>query len=95
MTNLSLLKLLCEELEVRRPCTKGRYEDLITFVKDRPGHDRRYAINAAKAKRELGWSPQETLATGLGRTLDWYLTNRAWCDAITQGTYQRDRLGLG
>jgi len=95
MTNLALVKLLCDGLEARRPRTTGRYEDLITFVKDRPGHDRRYAINASKAKRELGWSPRETLATGLGRTLDWYLANRPWCEAITQGTYRRQRLGLG
>jgi len=95
MTNMALVKMLCEGLEERRPRAKGRYEDLVTFVKDRPGHDRRYAINAAKAQRDLGWSPRETFATGLGRTLDWYLANRAWCDAITQGTYQRDRLGLG
>lgn len=95
LTNISLVKTLCAGLEKRRPREKGRYEDLITFVKDRPGHDRRYAINAAKAKRELGWSPRETFATGLERTLDWYLANRAWCEAITQGTYRRERLGLG
>ena len=95
MANITLVQMLCKGLQERRPRAKGRYEDLITFVKDRPGHDRRYAINAAKAKRELGWSPRETFVTGLGRTLDWYLANRAWCDAITQGTYQRDRLGLG
>ena len=94
MTNLALVRLLCAGLEARWPRAQGRYEDLITFVKDRPGHDRRYAIDAAKARRELGWSPRETLASGLEKTLDWYLANRAWCDAITQGTYQRERLGL-
>jgi len=94
LTNLALVRMLCMELQARCPRTQGTYEDLITFVQDRPGHDRRYAIDASKARRELGWSPRETLASGLGRTLDWYLANRAWCDAITQGTYRRERLGL-
>lgn len=94
LTNLALVRMLCAGLEARHPRVQGRYEDLITFVNDRPGHDRRYAIDATKARRELGWSPRETLASGLDRTLDWYLTNRGWCDAITQGTYRRERLGL-
>jgi len=94
LTNLALVRMLCAGLEARRPRARGSYEDLITFVQDRPGHDRRYAIDSAKARRELGWSPRETLAGGLDRTLDWYLANRAWCDAITQGTYRRERLGL-
>jgi dTDP-glucose 4,6-dehydratase len=95
LTNLKLVQMLCAGLEERQPRANGRYADLMTFVKDRPGHDRRYAIDASKAKRELGWSPQETLASGLGRTLDWYLANRPWCDAITKSVYGRERLGLG
>jgi len=88
------VRMLCAGLEARQPRAQGPYEDLITFVEDRPGHDRRYAIDATKARRELGWSPRETLASGLDRTLDWYLANRAWCDAVTRGTYGRERLGL-
>jgi dTDP-glucose 4,6-dehydratase len=94
MTNLELVCTLCAGLNERRPRPAGTYADLITFVQDRPGHDRRYAIDATKARSELDWSPRETLATGLARTVDWYLANRAWCDAITQGTYRRERLGL-
>jgi dTDP-glucose 4,6-dehydratase len=93
LTNLALVRMLCAGLDTRQPRGQGLYEDLITFVEDRPGHDRRYAIDAAKARRELGWSSRETLAGGLDRTLDWYLENRGWCDAITQRTYGRERLG--
>lgn len=95
LTNLDLVRMLCEGLEARLPRKQGRYEDLITYVQDRPGHDRRYALNSSKARHQLGWSPRETLATGLARTIDWYLANRPWCDAITQGAYRRERLGLG
>ena len=94
MTNLSLMKKLCLMLEVRCPKKEGHYEDLIRFVEDRPGHDRRYAIDSSKSQRELGWSPCTDLTAGLGRTIDWYLKNRAWCEAVTRGTYRRERLGL-
>ena len=94
LTNLALVQTLCAGLDARGPRKQSRYEDLITFVEDRPGHDRRYAINSSKARHKLGWSPRETLATGLARTIDWYLANRPWCDAITQGAYRRERLGL-
>jgi dTDP-glucose 4,6-dehydratase len=92
--NLTLVRTLCAGLEARQPRPQGTYEDLITFAEDRPGHDRRYAIDASKARRELGWSPRETLDSGLARTLDWYLANRDWCNAITERTYQRERLGV-
>jgi len=68
---------------------------LITFVKDRPGHDRRYAIDFSKLERELGWRPAETFATGLERTVAWYLANTAWLERIANGGYRQERLGLG
>jgi dTDP-glucose 4,6-dehydratase len=93
--NIDLVRLICAGLDQRAPRAGGLYEELITFVQDRPGHDRRYAIDTAKARRELAWAPGESLATGLGRTIDWYLANRAWCDAMTRGARGRERLGLG
>jgi dTDP-glucose 4,6-dehydratase len=76
MKNLDLVRTLCALLDDARPRTGGSYAELITFVKDRPGHDRRYAIDAAKIRRELGWQPAETFASGLKRTLRWYLDER-------------------
>lgn len=72
----------------------GSYRDLITFVSDRPGHDLRYAIDATRLRTELGWEPQHTFETGLSRTIDWYLENGAWLEAIAAKGYQGQRLGL-
>jgi dTDP-glucose 4,6-dehydratase len=93
--NLKLVRELCALLDQRRPRSAGSYADLIRHVKDRPGHDRRYAVNAAKARRELGWKPQIDLKTGLAQTVDWYLANLDWCRAVTKGRYNGERLGLG
>jgi dTDP-glucose 4,6-dehydratase len=71
-----------------------RYEQLITYVADRPGHDVRYAIDASKIERELGWKPRETFESGLRKTVEWYLANEPWWRAILEGTYQGERLGL-
>ena len=76
----------------RRP---GSYRELITFVQDRPGHDRRYAIDPAKAERELGWRPATDFDRGMRATIAWYLANRSWCERIASGRYRRERLGLG
>ena len=85
---------LCALLDAKSPRADGSsYETLITYVADRPGHDRRYAIDCAKIQAELGWAPCESFETGLAKTVDWYLTNRAWADNITQTRYSRERLG--
>jgi dTDP-D-glucose 4,6-dehydratase len=70
------------------------YSSLITFVPDRPGHDLRYAMDASKIKRELGWSPRETFDTGIRKTVKWYLENIDWCRRVQDGTYMGERLGL-
>jgi dTDP-glucose 4,6-dehydratase len=92
--NLDAVNLICKLLDARSPRKDGKsYAEQITFVKDRPGHDRRYAINCSKLQKELGWSPKESFETGLAKTVDWFVSNRAWCDAITSGKYARERLG--
>jgi dTDP-glucose 4,6-dehydratase len=100
-TNLELVDLLCALLDELRPpranpALGGRrsYADLKTFVADRPGHDRRYAIDAGKIRRELGWTPRHDLASGLAATVRWYLENGSWCEVIQRERYQRQRLGL-
>jgi len=94
--NIEVVRGICallEELAPGKPAGLARYEDLITFVKDRPGHDLRYAIDASKIERELGWVPEETFQTGLRKTVQWYLNNLEWCRRVQDGSYQRERLG--
>lgn len=93
-TNLSVVETICDILDKKRPrANGGRYRDLISFVSDRPGHDRRYAIDATKIERELGWSPSETFQTGLERTIQWYLDNDWWWQPIRGERYAGERLG--
>ncbi|WP_309396198.1 dTDP-glucose 4,6-dehydratase [Cerasicoccus maritimus] len=93
--NLELVHTICDSLDQLRPRADGKsYREQITFVKDRPGHDLRYAIECAKAEKELGWRAEVDFEQGILSTMDWYLNNRNWCDAISSGNYQRQRLGL-
>ena len=106
-TNLQIVDALCAALEQERPAEKnpkiprisskgkGGYAKLMTFVPDRPGHDRRYAIDATKIRRDLGWSPSYSFEEGLLRTVRWYLSNLEWCATVQAGNYDRERLGLG
>ena len=94
--NIEVVSTLCdllEELAPQKPAGVAEYRDLITYVTDRPGHDMRYAIDASKIQRELGWAPAETFETGIRKTVQWYLNNRAWCQNVQDGSYQRERLG--
>jgi dTDP-glucose 4,6-dehydratase len=95
-TNLEVVETICdllEELAPEKPKGISKYRDLITFVKDRPGHDLRYAIDASKIERELGWVPEETFETGLRKTVQWYLDNRQWWERVLSGAYRLERLG--
>ncbi|MHC3917002.1 dTDP-glucose 4,6-dehydratase [Alcaligenes sp. YSL9] len=94
--NIHVVQQICallEELAPEKPTGLQHYADLITFVQDRPGHDQRYAIDAGKIERELGWKPQETFETGLRKTVQWYLENSGWWERILNGRYQLHRLG--
>ena len=95
-TNLDVVKNICElleELAPKKPSGINNYQDLISFVKDRPGHDLRYAIDASKIKSELGWVPEETFESGLRKTIQWYLHNTEWWKRVLSGAYQLERLG--
>ena len=87
--NLDLVQELCRSLDELRPRKQGRYAELISFVKDRPGHDRRYAVDASKIRRELGWQPAESFESGLRKTLRWYLDNQSWAEEVTSGSYRQ------
>ncbi|UPT57295.1 dTDP-glucose 4,6-dehydratase [Dickeya zeae] len=94
--NIDVVKTICallEELVPQKPAGIVAYQDLITYVKDRPGHDVRYAIDAGKIGRELGWKPQETFESGIRKTVEWYLNNRSWWSRVLDGSYSRERLG--
>jgi dTDP-glucose 4,6-dehydratase len=89
-TNLEVVNTLCEILDETKPNLNGRsYKDQITFIKDRPGHDRRYAIDATKLERELGWKPKETFETGLRKTVEWFLGNQDWVSHVLSGEYNQ------
>ncbi len=101
--NIEIVDTVCAELEKHAPAAQNEalssqgiasYADLKTFVPDRPGHDRRYAIDASKIRRELGWEPRHDLASGLAQTVRWFVENRAWAEAIQAGSYGRERLGI-
>ena len=94
MPNIRIVEKICALLDELRPRADGQpYVGQITYVADRPGHDRRYAIDAGKIGRELGWQPQETFDTGIRKTVEWYLDNAAWCERVTSGKYRQERLG--
>ena len=93
--NIEVVITICRILDELQPRPSGQvYESLITYVKDRPGHDLRYAINATKMQRELNWLPVETFETGIRKTVEWYLENLEWCRRVQDGSYQRERLGI-
>jgi dTDP-glucose 4,6-dehydratase len=102
-TNLQVVDALCAALEAERPAAGNpalsargfrSYPELKTFVKDRPGHDRRYAIDASRIRAELGWTPRHVFEEGLRETVRWYLAHRDWCETVESGKYRRERLGL-
>ncbi len=86
--NIDLVKELCRQMDEKLGREPGQSEKLITYVKDRPGHDKRYAIDATKLNRDLGWKPSVTFEKGLAKTIDWFLANQAWLDHVTSGAYQ-------
>ncbi len=95
--NIDVVLAICavlEELAPSKPQGVVRYSDLITYVQDRPGHDKRYAIDASKIQDELGWSPEHSFESGLRYTVDWFLENRTWWQSVQDGSYQRERLGV-
>jgi dTDP-glucose 4,6-dehydratase len=93
--NVAIVDSLCSILERLAPSKLRPYRDLKTFVADRPGHDRRYAIDASRIRRELGWTPRHAFDDAMEATVRWYLDHREWCAKVQEGRYERQRLGLG
>ena len=93
--NIQIVEEICDVLNDIHPAGSGKsYHELITFVKDRPGHDFRYAIDASKLKKEIGWEPKESFNTGIQKTIEWYLKNEEWWRIIQENTYKQERLGI-
>ena len=93
--NIQIVEVICDVLNDIHPAGSGKsYHELITFVKDRPGHDFRYAIDASKLKKEIGWEPKESFNTGIQKTIEWYLKNEEWWKTIQEKTYKQERLGI-
>lgn len=93
--NIEVVRTICAILDELQPQANGQpYESLISFVKDRPGHDLRYAIDASKIDQALGWTPEQSFETGIRKTVEWYLDNLEWCRRVQDGSYQRERLGV-
>ncbi|MCE0734463.1 dTDP-glucose 4,6-dehydratase [Halomonas sp. G15] len=92
--NIEVVNTICALLDELAPSQHSPYANLITYVADRPGHDMRYAIDADKIERELGWRPEETFESGIRKTVQWYLDNQEWCRRVQDGSYQRERLGM-
>ena len=94
-TNLEVVHTVCALLDDLAPNSPfAPHRSLITFVEDRPGHDHRYAIDASKIERELGWAPRESFESGMEKTVRWYLENQGWCERVLSGAYRSERLGL-
>ena len=92
--NIEVVRTICALLDRKRPRADGeRYESQIAYVRDRPGHDRRYAIDASKLKRELDWEPARSFEQGIAETVDWYLGNQPWVDRVLDGSYRLERIG--
>ena len=87
--NIDVVTTICRKLDALQPSSRGSYERLITYVKDRPGHDRRYAIDPGKIEREIGWQPAETFASGIDKTVRWYLANSEWIAGVRSGAYRQ------
>ena len=95
-SNIDVVRSICRLIDEFKPeSSHVPHESLIRFVSDRPGHDLRYAIDASKIEKELGWTPSETFETGLRKTVQWYLSNDTWCHDVQSGGYRQERLGLG
>ncbi|MCB0085244.1 MAG: GDP-mannose 4,6-dehydratase, partial [Caldilineaceae bacterium] len=92
--NIDVVQAICALLDECAPSSFTPYASLISYVADRPGHDLRYAIDASKIQRELGWTPVETFESGLRKTVQWYLDNLEWCRHVQDGSYRRERLGI-